>query len=183
MTRIWDWKRAGRDVSISGLIEPLQRRRVVDPGCDCASLRQAPNRPGGRTELRRGAWCRSFRSDAASRCPRPFAPANVRPGDPADSGISRVPGVLVSAGQLHPGPALSTSFSTMRTPDDRTPRHPEAIPFVRRLTALDPERKFPAMDRVAPATAKRKFTTYPVSVGTAIGLPGSPNKQLGSLPA
>src|SRR5580700_3922486 len=50
-------------------------------------------------------------------------------------------------------------------------------------SVLDPERKFPAMDRVAPATAKRKFTTYPVSVGTAVGLPGSPNKQLGSLPA
>jgi hypothetical protein len=46
-----------------------------------------------------------------------------------------------------------------------------------------PIRKFPAMDRVAPATAKRKFTTYPVSVGTAVGLPGSPNKQLCSLPA
>src|SRR5580692_5178060 len=30
MTRIWDWKRAGRDVSISWLIEPVQRRRVVD---------------------------------------------------------------------------------------------------------------------------------------------------------
>jgi hypothetical protein len=38
-------------------------------------------------------------------------------------------------------------------------------------------RKFPAMDRVAPATAKRKFTTYPVSVGTAVGLLGSPNKH------
>ena len=43
----------------------------------------------------------------------------------------------------------------------------------------DPKRK----DRAAPTTAKRKFTTYPLSLGTAVGLPGSPNKQLGSLPA
>ena len=58
----------------------------------------------------RRAWCWSFRSDAASPDPDHSLRRriHVRPGDPADIGISRRarPGVLVSAGQLHPGPAL-----------------------------------------------------------------------------